>query len=649
MATNINCFFLNDNPESVTAYNFQTVHDNQYSNLNLNQNLKCLDVFPIQSNSKSYKNKNCVSDNIERRENLLHLNKPSKIFNFSNFINDKTENEEFKKPWKTNSYSNTTNKSTLSLHIAAYENSVETDSFNGSKNKDWQKGKSDSIRNEKQIFTAGTFVIQNSFEFARQRNESSQRLFNPNEATKNAAIMNSQLNYYSAQMGNDQYQIFKAQQFVDGLFDVIFNVAGKKVYAHRLILGSASTTFQSMFSDRWNPDKKVIHTINIHEYSYEIFYGFVRYLYTGTDITLNDENLFKYAELAEYYNVVPLQEYCFTYLRLAEYDAAHFVDFAEHFFDHPTYSQAFQSGLMKQYPKWLDTPKFLYAGKELVSAILDSDRPYKHEEHLFRIVYKWARKNAENLHEEYVYHFMNIDDDDCQIIEDSGLRCKSTSSSPIYKLDDGSDDEMNVVSNDGKPNPKLVDSNEGVLVTKNDTVVIHDTDECNINDVSIISESDEGLLTDTDEEMDIDINGGKNNNTNTGKLGDSNKSVLLTKYYNGVVPDKGSIRGIDSNGGKTNRKLGDSNKSVHLTNKDVVIRDSIKAKIRDTDYGVISESDDGMLPDTDEEEDDCVILDEINPRKPKIPTFDELLLNELRDLLPKFHFYAMGKEFISSF
>uniref|UniRef100_A0A914PDK1 BTB domain-containing protein n=1 Tax=Panagrolaimus davidi TaxID=227884 RepID=A0A914PDK1_9BILA len=233
--------------------------------------------------------------------------------------------------------------------------------------------------------------------------------------------MNSKLNYHSAEMGNDQYRIFKGQQFVEGLFDVIFNVEGKKIYAHKCILGTASTTFQSMFSDRWNPDKNVIRTINIHEYSYEIFYEFLRYFYSGTDIILNDENVFKYAELAEFYNVVHLQKDCFTYLRLAKYHAAHFIDFAEHYFDHPTYSQAFRSGLMKQYPKWLDTPKFLYASKELVLAILDSDRPYKHEEHLFRIVYKWARKNAENFRKEYEYHLMDIDDDDCEIIEDSAM------------------------------------------------------------------------------------------------------------------------------------------------------------------------------------------------------------------------------------
>uniref|UniRef100_A0AC35GU70 Uncharacterized protein n=1 Tax=Panagrolaimus sp. PS1159 TaxID=55785 RepID=A0AC35GU70_9BILA len=115
---------------------------------------------------------------------------------FSNLINDKTENEGSKKLWKTNTYLNTINSSTISHHFAAYENSAKTDSFNGSKNEDLQKGKSDSIKNEKQIFMAGTFVIQNSFEFPRQENEgakvpgvssfkASQRLLNPNKASKN--------------------------------------------------------------------------------------------------------------------------------------------------------------------------------------------------------------------------------------------------------------------------------------------------------------------------------------------------------------------------------------------------------------------------------------------------------------------------------
>uniref|UniRef100_A0AC35GNW4 Uncharacterized protein n=1 Tax=Panagrolaimus sp. PS1159 TaxID=55785 RepID=A0AC35GNW4_9BILA len=197
MATKIDCFFLNDNQELID--NYRIVHDNQYSNFNLNQNFKCLDVSAIQSNNKSYNNKICgssVSDNIEERKNPSHLNKPSKIFNFSKLINDKTENEESKKLWKKNSYSNTMNDSTFSLHISAFENSV--DSFNGSTNEDLQKGKSDSIKYEKQFFTAETFVIQNSFEFPRQENEgakvpevsnfkASQRLLNPNTASKNVA------------------------------------------------------------------------------------------------------------------------------------------------------------------------------------------------------------------------------------------------------------------------------------------------------------------------------------------------------------------------------------------------------------------------------------------------------------------------------
>uniref|UniRef100_A0A914R955 Uncharacterized protein n=1 Tax=Panagrolaimus davidi TaxID=227884 RepID=A0A914R955_9BILA len=97
--------------------------------------------------------------------------------------------------WKKIDFSNTKNNSTLSLHIAAYENSSEavaSDLFDGKNNEEKFETK-----NIKQSFLVSTFVVQNPFEFPRQQNDNavpsepevsqfkaSQKLLNPNKSTK---------------------------------------------------------------------------------------------------------------------------------------------------------------------------------------------------------------------------------------------------------------------------------------------------------------------------------------------------------------------------------------------------------------------------------------------------------------------------------
>uniref|UniRef100_A0AC35GCS8 Uncharacterized protein n=1 Tax=Panagrolaimus sp. PS1159 TaxID=55785 RepID=A0AC35GCS8_9BILA len=107
-----------------------------------------------------------VSDNHKDRKKLKLLNKSS----YFSILNDKAvENEKNKKQWK-NGVTNT-NNSTLSLHISAYESSIETasntsDSFGIDKCNESLKRK-----NAKQIFSISTFYFQNPFEFLRQQSD----------------------------------------------------------------------------------------------------------------------------------------------------------------------------------------------------------------------------------------------------------------------------------------------------------------------------------------------------------------------------------------------------------------------------------------------------------------------------------------------
>uniref|UniRef100_A0AC35G8W4 Uncharacterized protein n=1 Tax=Panagrolaimus sp. PS1159 TaxID=55785 RepID=A0AC35G8W4_9BILA len=88
-----------------------------------------------------------VSDNYEEKEKFQWWNKSSKYSTFNE------ENDDLKKQWKNENTFNTTNKSTLSLHIAAYEDSTEA------------RGVESDNKNEGQTL----LTIQNSFEFPRQQ------------------------------------------------------------------------------------------------------------------------------------------------------------------------------------------------------------------------------------------------------------------------------------------------------------------------------------------------------------------------------------------------------------------------------------------------------------------------------------------------
>uniref|UniRef100_A0A914QGP7 Uncharacterized protein n=1 Tax=Panagrolaimus davidi TaxID=227884 RepID=A0A914QGP7_9BILA len=147
----------------------------------------------------------------ENNENLQTWNKSIATTPTSNeqslksitiIINEKANEEEVRRLLKHKHNSRTSNNSTLSLHITAYENSVGTsnasDIFRYGSNYGLKKKKEKLglIKRALQIFTGSSAVIQNPFEFPRQQEEdgqtpdpemmhfkASQKLLNPNEFT----------------------------------------------------------------------------------------------------------------------------------------------------------------------------------------------------------------------------------------------------------------------------------------------------------------------------------------------------------------------------------------------------------------------------------------------------------------------------------
>uniref|UniRef100_A0A914Q3I0 Uncharacterized protein n=1 Tax=Panagrolaimus davidi TaxID=227884 RepID=A0A914Q3I0_9BILA len=91
------------------------------------------------------------------------------------------------------------NRSTLSLHIAAYENSIKISNSDERDESNLTKNTNETSKDIKGIINESTLTIQNPFEFPRQQEnqknkrgimqfKSSQRLYDPNQ--QNAENLN---------------------------------------------------------------------------------------------------------------------------------------------------------------------------------------------------------------------------------------------------------------------------------------------------------------------------------------------------------------------------------------------------------------------------------------------------------------------------
>uniref|UniRef100_A0AC35G0K9 Uncharacterized protein n=1 Tax=Panagrolaimus sp. PS1159 TaxID=55785 RepID=A0AC35G0K9_9BILA len=188
-----------------------TTSENQNYNLNLNQSGKCPILVPVQFYSKPNNDEYFVSDNYEEREKLQSWD--NKASSFTTLIEG---NDDLKKRWKNENTLKTTNKSTLSLHIAAYENSIEaavSDLFVNENNEGLKKEKFGSIK--KRCFI-NSLKSRNPFEFARQKNgdqryepevmqyKSSQQLLGSNRPSSSQQIGHNDGNIVRPQMSADR-------------------------------------------------------------------------------------------------------------------------------------------------------------------------------------------------------------------------------------------------------------------------------------------------------------------------------------------------------------------------------------------------------------------------------------------------------------
>uniref|UniRef100_A0A914PTR3 C2H2-type domain-containing protein n=1 Tax=Panagrolaimus davidi TaxID=227884 RepID=A0A914PTR3_9BILA len=165
----------------------QTSNNNKYSNLNLNQNHQSSKIVTMPSHTTSSNNMKSYDYTVSNDENGTKdswKHSPAGSSKSSNYSSTFVQDKELKIELKNNISSK--NKSTISLNIAAYENSNESAKSDVIKN---------GLKNERKIAKDYFPLPQNPFEFPRQQDSSLpkpkvsqfrafQHLLNPNEANK---------------------------------------------------------------------------------------------------------------------------------------------------------------------------------------------------------------------------------------------------------------------------------------------------------------------------------------------------------------------------------------------------------------------------------------------------------------------------------
>uniref|UniRef100_A0A914P904 BTB domain-containing protein n=1 Tax=Panagrolaimus davidi TaxID=227884 RepID=A0A914P904_9BILA len=118
-----------------------------------------------------------------------------------------------------------------------------------------------------------------------------------------------QENIYKLQQ--EKLKLFQSQNPEIGHFDVLFDFDGKLLYANKYVLVTSSETLNAWLSDRWTKDEN---PIKIETYTFDIFYQFCSFLYSG-NCKVTKENTFQLVDAAEFFGIQLLKNHCEKFIK----------------------------------------------------------------------------------------------------------------------------------------------------------------------------------------------------------------------------------------------------------------------------------------------------------------------------------------------
>uniref|UniRef100_A0A914QXC3 BTB domain-containing protein n=1 Tax=Panagrolaimus davidi TaxID=227884 RepID=A0A914QXC3_9BILA len=202
-------------------------------------------------------------------------------------------------------------------------------------------------------------------------------------------------------------EAFESQ--IPGMFDTVFEIDGKKLYADKLRLTLASTTFESMLSDRWTSKNNII---PIKDYSFNNFKELLSFIYSGT-CNINESNIMAILDMAEFYQIEHLKQLCDAYLSKIEYSMDNIFKFIElsNKYSLVQIKKPIHDFILETFSTFFKSDGFFNADKTIIKEIL-SDKAvtaFKHGE-IFQAIYEWAENQATKKQENSSNENFNMND-----------------------------------------------------------------------------------------------------------------------------------------------------------------------------------------------------------------------------------------------
>ncbi|XP_053391417.1 BTB/POZ domain-containing protein 2-like [Mercenaria mercenaria] len=173
----------------------------------------------------------------------------------------------------------------------------------------------------------------------------------------------------------------------------------ERIHAHKIVLAARSPVFQAMFFGACTNGKDEVQLDNTESKILDLF---LRYIYSDT-VALTEENASAVLEIAHYYQVTNLVQFCADYLAtlITPVNACEILTLAM-FYKVTTLRDACCTIIDRNADEILKSEGFLELTEECLTYILKGDTFYADEDNIFIKSEEWSKRKIEEISQEKI-------------------------------------------------------------------------------------------------------------------------------------------------------------------------------------------------------------------------------------------------------